>query len=157
MLQRIQSLYLALVILLGLVLLFMPVLSFTAYEHHYVMNAYKTIQSDSKEFLSKNMGVGALQGLIILISGIVIFLFKNRDLQMKLAKFNILLLAFQIAAIVMYSDVVRKAIPDQEPADVLVNFEFACTIPLISLILTYLAVRAIKKDDDLVRSADRLR
>ncbi|MCB0400964.1 MAG: DUF4293 domain-containing protein [Flavobacteriales bacterium] len=157
MLQRIQSLYLALVVILGVLLLFLPVLSFTANEHHYVMNAYKTLQLDSLEVLSKNMGVGAIQGLVILISVIVIFLFKNRGLQMKVAKLNILLLALQIAAIVMYSDVVRKSIPDQDPADVAVHFEFACTIPLISLILTYLAVRAIKKDDDLVRSADRLR
>ncbi len=156
MLQRIQSVLLAIVVVLGVVFSFIPVLEFSGYESTYLMNAYKTIKILTGEVVAKNMGVGVLQGLVILISVIVIFLFKNRGLQMKLAKLNILLLALQIAAIVFYSDTARTAI-GANAGDVIVSYKFGCIIPVISLILTYLAIRFIKKDDELVRSADRLR
>lgn len=75
---------------------------------------------------------------------------------MKLAKLNILLIALQIAAIVVYIDTVKSAI-GATSEDIVVNFKFGAAIPLLSLVLTYLAIHFIKKDDKLVRSADRLR
>ena len=62
----------------------------------------------------------------------------------------------QIAAIVMYSDRVKELM-ETEVNDVVMGFKFGAIIPVLSLILTYVAIRFIKKDDNLVRSADRLR
>ena len=39
----------------------------------------------------------------------------------------------------------------------IVNYRWICFLPFGSLILTNMASRAIKKDEALVRSADRLR
>ncbi len=157
MIQRIQTIFLVLVIILGSLFSYLPILEFTGYEATYLMNAYKTVNVvDSTEVISKNMGIGVMQGLVVLVALVIIFLFKNRQLQMKLAKLNILLIALQIAAIVMYSDTAKTAI-GPNANDVLVNYKFGAVIPVISLILTYLAIRFIKKDEDLVRAADRLR
>ena len=157
MLQRIQSLFLALVVILGVVASFIPVLNFINGDTAYAMNLYKTISlTEPSSIVSKNMGVGVLQGVILLLSLVIIFLFKNRSLQMKLAKLNILLIALEIAAIVMYIDTARNAINDSAEA-IAIGVKFGAIIPVLSLILTYLAIRFIKKDDDLVRSADRLR
>ena len=157
MLQRIQTIFLALVVILGVLLSFLPILEFTGYDGSALMNAYKTVAvEDSSIIVAKNMGIGVLQGLVILLSAVVIFQFKNRSLQIKLGKLNILLIALQIAAIVMYSDVAKTAIGPNS-ADVLVSFKFGAVIPVLSLIFTYLAIHFIKKDDKLVRSADRLR
>ena len=159
MLQRIQTIFLALVVILGIVFSFVPLLIYSGQgESLSVMNAYKTIvfYDGSSEVLIKNMGVGVMQGLIFLVAVAMILLFKNRGLQMKLGKLNILLIALQIAAIVMYSDTVETAI-GKPVEDINVSIKFGAIIPIISLILTYLAVHFIKKDDKLVRSADRLR
>lgn len=157
MLQRIQTVFLALVVIVGVLASFVPVLSFTGNETTYVMNLYKTVAvNDTSVIVSKNMGVGAMQGIVQLLAVIIIFLFKNRSLQMKLAKLNILLIALEVAAIVMYIDVVKSAI-GLTAEDIVVNFKFGAAIPLISFVLTYLAIHFIKKDDKLVRSADRLR
>ncbi len=157
MLQRIQTIFLVLVVILGVLFSFLPILGFMGYETNYVMNAYKTVAvDDATIIIAKNMGVGVMQGLVFLVALGTIFLYKNRSLQMKLSKLNILLLALQIAAIVMYSDAIKTAI-GPNANDVLVSFKFGSVIPVISLILTYLAIRFIKKDDSLVRSADRLR
>jgi hypothetical protein len=73
-----------------------------------------------------------------------------------LGKLNLLLITLQIAAIVLYSDIAKAAV-DAVPEDVVISFEIGAIIPVLSLICTYLAIKFIKKDDALVRSADRLR
>jgi len=155
MIQRIQTIFLVLVVLLGVVASFLPLLEFNGYEASYLMNAYKTVLSDGT-MLTKNMGVGALQGIIQLVALATIFLFKKRQLQIKLGKLNILLIAFQIAAIVLYSDVVREAI-GPNPEEIIVSLKLGAIIPVLSLLFSYLAVYFIKKDDKMVRAADRLR
>ncbi|MCO6498788.1 MAG: DUF4293 domain-containing protein [Vicingus serpentipes] len=155
MIQRIQTVFLALVVILGVVFFFVPILAFTSADAIYVMNAYKTVAiNDATIVIAKNMGVGVLQGIVLLLALVIIFIYKNRQLQLKLAKFNILLIAFQIAAVVMYSDVAKTAI---HTATTEVSFKLGAIIPVLSLILTYLTIRFIKKDDELVRAADRLR
>ena len=158
MLQRIQSVFLALVVLLGVAASFLPIMSFTGDGATYIMNLYKTVAiEDLSKILTKNMGVGAMQGIVQLVAIATIFLFKNRSLQIKLGKLTILLIAFQIAAIVMYSDIVKEALMVNNPFEVVVAFKLGAVIPVISLILTYLAIFFIKKDDKLVRAADRIR
>lgn len=156
MIQRIQSVFFLIVVILGAVFSFVPVLTFSQGDGAFLMTAYKTINVATESVVSNNMGVGVLQGIVILLSLVIILMFKNRGLQMKIGKLNILLLALQIAAIVMYSDAAKTAI-NTAPGEVSVGFGFGAVVPVISLILTYLGIRFIKKDDELVRSADRLR
>ena len=110
MIQRIQTIFLALVVLLGVTASFLSIMSFTDGEVIYIMELYKTVigSNDSGEFLVKNMGVGAIQGIVLLLALVTIFMFKNRSLQIKLGKLLILLIAFQITAVVMYSDTVKN-------------------------------------------------
>lgn len=156
MLQRIQTVFLLFIIIFGVVFTFFPMIEFQTEEATYVMNAYKTTIANSGDEISKNMGVGVMQGLIILLSIIIILLFKNRGLQIKLAKLNLLFIALQIAAIAMYLEPTKLAIGVVE-VDILVYYNWTLAIPIVSLILNYLAIRFIKKDDDLIRSANRLR
>jgi len=157
MIQRIQTVFLLLVIVLGVLFSFLPVLSFVSYDAGYIMGAYKTILLvDPSVVIAKNMGVGVLEGVILLVSIIVIFLYKNRRLQMKLLKLNILLVTLQVVALVMYVDAAKTVI-GPESNDVVVGFKMGALIPVLTLILTYLSIRFIKKDEDLVRAADRLR
>jgi hypothetical protein len=157
MIQRIQTIFLILVILLGVIAFLFPIMSFTGEGLTYTMNLYKTIAgNDMSNILYKNMGVGAMQGIVQLVALVAILLFKNRSLQIKIGKLIILLIAFQIAAIVMYSDTI-KSLMDVSPEDVVISFKFGAVLPVISLICAYLAVYFIRKDDKLVRSADRLR
>jgi glucan phosphoethanolaminetransferase (alkaline phosphatase superfamily) len=157
MIQRIQTVFLTLVVLLGVAASFLPILTFTSDGASYLMNLYKTVASEELSIvLTKNMGVGAMQGIVQLTAIATLLLFKNRSLQIKIGKLTILLIAFQIAAIVMYSDTVKSLI-GKNPEDVIVDFNLGALLPVLSLICAYLAVHFIKKDDQLVRSADRLR
>jgi len=157
MLQRIQSVLLAVVVLLSIGFSFLSLFEFSGYEATYVMGAYKTtLVGDATSVIAKSMGVGVLQGIILLVSLVVIFLFKKRQLQMKLLKLNLLLITLQIVAIVMYTDAVKSAM-GPNPEDIVMGLKIGAAVPVLCLILVYVAIRFIKKDEDLVRAADRLR
>ena len=158
MIQRIQSLFLLLVALLGIVFSFTPIIELIDYENFFTMNAYYVFitEENSHEIVFKNMGVGVLAGIITLLATYIIFLYKNRGLQLKLSKLILLLLTLKLVAIFIYSEAATSRITTNEE-HLLINYKIGITIPILSLLFTYLAIHFIKKDDELVRSADRLR
>ena len=133
MIQRIQSIYLLVAtIAMNLVSFKVPV---------WTLNKELTYaQDDSKLFI--------LTITASLFSAIAIFLFKNRKFQMKLIR---------LAVLVISIIAVRLGL-------LLGNSEFVFTLNynciallLFALSALVMAYRGVKKDDDLVRSLDRIR
>lgn len=91
---------------------------------------------------------GALVSLLILI---VIFLYKNRKLQMRLCLLSILLLLALNASMYFLSDTFAKVLATDP------MFRLTFVFPVIAVVLIILAYRSINKDEQLVRSLDRLR
>ena len=159
MIQRIQSLFLLVIALSGIIFLFTPILEIINYESFYTMNAFNVFEMENnvKTPLKSNIGLAIMSIIITLLSGIIIFLYKNRPLQIKLSKFLILLLALELAALFFYSDAAKSFLSDTTKDQISISYKIGVVIPIISLIFAYLTIRFIKKDDELVRSADRLR
>jgi len=89
--------------------------------------------------------------LIVLISLITVFLYRKRKIQMKLAAGLIVLVCLLIlAAAYYYISVTMKYSGEIKPG---IN---VIILPIL-LVLSYLAYRGIKKDEELVKSYDRLR
>lgn len=96
------------------------------------------------------LGLCILSGLVSLIA---IFLFGNRALQARLgggAAIASLLLAV-LAVFVVYQTT------QQLPVDGNTHYGAGLALPGLAAIFNWLAVRFIHKDENLVRSADRLR
>jgi len=89
--------------------------------------------------------------LIALISAVSIFLYKNRRQQMKLAIILIILSSVLTAALVIYGFILTS----QNGGRIRLNLSIILPFPMI--ITSLLAYRGIKKDEELVRSYDRLR
>lgn len=83
---------------------------------------------------------------------IAIFLFKNRSLQMTLSRIAIIanIIGMVLAVILFMQD-------SQTLGDALPKEEFGLGLPVLSIIFTAFALRFIKKDENLVKSMDRLR
>ncbi|MBT8195613.1 MAG: DUF4293 domain-containing protein, partial [Bacteroidia bacterium] len=92
----------------------------------------------------------AIASLLILIA---IFMFKNRPLQVKLSRLSTVLLLVFVVLIFYYTDYMI-GLNEVETKSIYVTGTY---LPFVAIILLLLAVRAIKKDEALVRSADRLR
>lgn len=135
MIQRIQSLYLLIVTALFTVLFFTKFV---------VMNEVGYGVTDSVYMM-------ILTAVIALLSLGTIFCFNNRTLQVRVSIFNMLLMLgwYVMAAYVTYKDLGTPFW--------CCDMKIVLTFPLISMILDYLAIRGILKDDALVKSYDRLR
>ena len=146
MIQRIQSIYL--LVAVGIQILF-------GLGTYFTFNS-KTLTGEGL-FNSEGIQIGGdsktmfLSFLIAGLSFVSIIAFKNRKLQIKLANGAALLVIAEVVFLVRsYIDL---EVIDQE------NLSIGFTVYLIpiAMILNLLAVKYIKKDDDLVKSVDRIR
>ncbi len=88
----------------------------------------------------------------ILLTAAAIFLFRKRGLQLILVNVSFLLNVVLIALVYLYYINYVEKLSKVTPA-----YQFGIFLPILSLILLVLASRAIRKDEALVKSADRLR
>ncbi len=157
MIQRIQTVYLALAAAALAIAFFFPVISFINEGQIWLDVYLKGFQDNSAPLvgLSNNLLIPLmiLVILVIVMAVSAVFLYKNRKLQMRLARLGIVLLLVVIALIFFYyANILAKATstaPDFNHPGVY--------LLLVSLAMFILANRSISKDDKLVRSADRLR
>lgn len=137
MIQRIQTLYMILVAIVA------GGLSF-------VFNLY-TLEKGGDVFAKDDLlYVGLFMGSAVLAL-VTIFLFKNRKLQFVLNRFNIL---FHLILLGIF---VYRMLNLSGEMENISEKGIGVILPLISIVLLVLANRAIKKDEDLVKSVDRLR
>lgn len=84
------------------------------------------------------------------LSLITIFLFKNRQLQFVMGRLNMLINLFLLGLLIYVSQTLSGEASVSEKG-------IGMFIPVIVILLLVIANRAIKKDEDLVKSVDRLR
>lgn len=136
MIQRIQSIYLLIVTILSVVICFYP---------------YATLNGSELSYTSSII-YGGIATLIPIIAFVAIFLFHKRILQMRLCSFTCVLLLFQAIYMIVSFFIAAKGMPEGTS-----HLYMPVIVPFINIILTYLAIRGIGKDEAMVRAADRLR
>jgi hypothetical protein len=155
MIQRIQSLYLFLTTLLSLLLFEGSFLSFTEKSGSVLNVTFNAILrntgSTGFEPVEKLIPLSVLIILIPVFSLVTIFLYKNRKIQMRLALSVIILIAGFVLLSIYYTSVICL----KYNAQIVPGYKMF--IPLLLIVFNYLAYKGIKKDEDLVRSYDRLR
>lgn len=154
MIQRIQSLYLLLVVALMSITLFVPIAMFTV-ESGEVFTLTSFSLSSALQSQS-TLWMGILLSLATALPLVTIFLFKNRMLQVRLCAVEIVLLLGCIAFMLIYF---WLSSANALEANVIVHRQFgwAAIMPIVALVFTSLAARATFKDEVLVRSLDRIR
>ncbi|GAB1415506.1 DUF4293 domain-containing protein [Paludibacter sp.] len=155
MIQRIQSLYLFFIVALTSVTLFMPVAGLHNVENSiiYELN-YKglfSIDNSGDELIASTWMLTALMVIIPLLSLITIFLFKNRFLQLRLIIFNIVIMAGFYILLFIYLWQFGKIL------DAKMFVEIPSAFPLIGIVLSIMALKAVSKDISLIKSLNRIR
>jgi hypothetical protein len=154
MLQRIQSVYLLLVVILSGVAFYSPVATLLAKNATYIVSYKGVYQIDAVEghiFQSPAWGISVFALLIPITALVTFFLFKNRKLQAGLGYLNIGFIAMYYASVFAYT----CAAAGRYAAEWTLHYNII--LPVICAILTFMAVSAIKKDEALVKSHERLR
>lgn len=150
MIQRIQTIYLLLVVALGTALMFLPVVQLVTPEDAAVQQMWE-LTPLSLTALNGWWGLTLATVLIPALALVDIFLYKKRLLQARLNIFTVMLCLgwYGVLAIMIWFAGMNMGTEW--------HIEFAACLPLICLVLTMMATRAILKDEALVRAADRIR
>jgi CDP-diglyceride synthetase len=152
MIQRIQTLYLATAAFVLGLMLQSPIVSFVIDGKIYDLTSYKLVNSqDASDVIFSNYPLAVLIIVTSLLAFITIIFFKNRKLQMKLTLFN-WILTLGIYVLIAYYYFQAQAIKQ-----LIFSFRLPIIYPAIAFILLVLAFKAIKKDEEIIQSIDRIR
>lgn len=156
MIQRIQSLWflLAAMMLLGLLLIPIVKLDILSTDLSYTLTA-GTLKEILHGKLLRNFSLWWVNISVIITATYVlcmILLYKNRTLQIALSYVGI------IVIVMMYFILAQAVKNIFYKIDLHANnYTIACLFPSVAIAFILFAIRAIRKDENLIKAADRLR
>jgi hypothetical protein len=144
MIQRIQSIYLLISTILSGGLIFV----FNLWKNEEGINFFVMDSFNSENVILKIMAV--LFFVSAALTFIAIFQFKKRQLQFVMGRLSILTNFILLGIVVYFSQNLSGEIKVSEKG-------IGLLIPILSILFVVIANKAIKKDEELVKSVDRLR
>ena len=147
MIQRIQTVYIFCAAVITALLFVFDFAEIAVNGELYVFNV--TGIRHGEEVIFDGLPLMGFTGLITLLHVVAIFMYKNRIRQIRMLAFTIILLLGLIGIMFYF---LHSGFKSPEVA-----YQIPITFPLIAAIFDYLAIRAIGKDEALVRSLDRIR
>lgn len=151
MIQRLQTLYLLLALAATIVCLCLPIASIEPKGMGVSIEVFNLIVTGSKGAIS--FSTWPLFTLLLATCPLdiaAIMLYKKRKTQIRLCNWSIILC---LAWYAYYAFMILGTFQQLGTW----NASFAVCLPLIAVILYALAIRGIRKDEELIRSADRIR
>ena len=154
--QRIQTVFLVVVIISLIGSIFLPIWGFTestGKKHVLYALHYAVKENGSTEQVSTYMPY-SITAMLSIAAATVAFMsigkYKNRYTQMKLGAFNSLLIAGTMASSVYFATQLSKTVQGG-------YFGFGLWLPGAAVICNLLANQFIRRDERIVKDSDRLR
>ena len=144
--QRIQTLYMLVALVMMAAFAFLTSFSFDVAGNEYVVGTLST-GVDGKT--SINLLMLCLNGLVVVLTAIAIFSYKNLKLQKRLCSISIILL---IALLISIGVMILGATDEQN-----LSIDISNVLPVVSLFLLFLAYRGISRYQRILSDSDRLR
>ena len=153
--QRIQTVFLAMVVICMTVCIFLPIGIFndsvTGDSHQLYPIHYTVVSKDQKATSYFPYAISAvLMAAAATLAGISVTKFDNRIAQIKIGTLNSLVLALVMIAMVVFFNPLAKAYPDG-------RLGMNLWITFAAVTFNWLALRFIRRDEKLVRDSERLR
>lgn len=153
MIQRIQTLYLFIAFVLMLLLFFFPLAEILSGEGQLYSFRFDGLHYAGHETVYiQTVPTIILLSVIVAITFISIFLYRRRVTQMRINFFNMLLMLGYAGLVYFYVQDFSNSLESE-----FVRYKLFDAFPFVAAIFTYLAIRAIGKDEALIRSIDRIR
>lgn len=155
--QRIQTLYLGLAIIINGVIAYLSFWSLVADSIvRSIFSVYAEAENAESTVILPSKYVLLVALLSLLLSLIIILIYKKRQNQIKLGKLNLILQTALVVFIFLSIDQSANS-GIQLVENVAITYSMGTYLSLIPIVFIFLAVRAIRKDEALVRAADRIR
>jgi len=155
MIQRIQTVYLLIIVILSGFVIFSPLADLlnNADKLYYLVDfkGISLIQTTGNVIESRIWALTSVSMVVPILALIAIFSYKNRIKQIRLTVINMLfMLCFYVFLVLFIWPACSRLHADW-------HLRVVSVFPLVNLILSYLAIGAIGKDEKLIKSLDRLR
>jgi hypothetical protein len=152
MIQRIQSVYLFLALIITGSLFYLDLAELASPVNSYTLT-YKGLitTGEASTMAMPALALNILLLLAVALTAVTIFIYKKRMIQIRLCALNMGLHAGISIMIFYFGKMAAKEFQTE------LSFNWPLILPLISLILIFLAMRAIGKDEALIRSLNRIR
>jgi hypothetical protein len=161
MIQRVQSLYLAAAVLFWSLLFFVPVLVFDGggYSLHIFISSAELSRSDGSAIESPFSFLPMLAlALSSTLASMAIFLFRKRRIQWVVSAIAGLLgIIFCILWFLEMRQALTSSMTDHPELNLSAFRSLGLMLPVTSLLFIWAAMKGIKKDENLVKSLDRIR
>lgn len=151
MIQRIQTVYLLVVAALSTLLLMTPLADLFSPKAPFYFYAIGVTDAATGASVYSTIPIFVLLLATIILSVFTITQYKKRTLQIRLANINTILISLFYGLFFLYFWLIK------EPLTVTLGLRIILALPIVSLIMNWLAIRAIKADEALVKSLDRIR
>ena len=153
MIQRIQTLWLFLVFLMAALTMFFPLATFHGANGELMKMGIFAVEGAGDIAVPNVSVIGVLVALLAVLGMGNIFQFNNRKRQLKINMVAMLVNMGLVIAIFLLADKIAALDDVLDKYD----FEFAAYFPVASVLFLILANRNIRKDEALVKQADRIR
>lgn len=150
--QRRQSVYLFLVFILSIILFTGPLASVSSGDAIYFLKHSGVTELSGERLNVSTWPLTAMISISTLLSFLTIFSYLKRPRQMRMTLF---LMFFNLGLVAVVAYYVAYVMHNYNGEQFL--FEWRIVIPPVMLVLLILAFRGIRKDELLVRAADRIR
>ncbi len=151
MIQRIQTLYMTVVVVMMWTLFFTSPAALTSVDGNTIielgLDALPTADNGNE---MSTVIMRVYVAIVAVLTMLCIVLYRKRRIQMRISIFTLLLC---IGYYVLFGIYIYAAIG----MDYLIEWKLPVTFPLVAAILMYLSFRAILHDELLVKSLDRIR
>ena len=147
MIQRIQSLYLLISAILVALLFVLPFAEIVQDGAIYLFNSKGIILDGTLK--ENGAALSILIGIVVALHGFALLSYKHRIRQMRVIVFSILVMLGLFGMFFFFTY--------YSFSGARISFKISLVFPLVAIILDYLAIRAIGKDEALIRSIDRIR
>ena len=154
MIQRIQSLFLLAASILSAIIVIHPISSMIlsgGLEYEFLPYGLISV-GDSSELMYNTFPIIVLAIITTILNITTIFIYKKRNLQMRICVYNILLTIGLIISIFGYYFLIKRSFDISTHA-----FSYTVVMPFVNIILIFQAFRGIRRDDLLLKSYNRLR
>ncbi|MBL0034268.1 MAG: DUF4293 domain-containing protein [Flavobacteriales bacterium] len=158
MIQRKQTVFLALAALLAGLMFAFPLVSYERMDHQeFLLKLWGLFNGDGRTVpdVALKLPVHAVTAILAALLLVCIFLYGSRARQLRFVRMTYLFaLALQVGVLITHMSV-RAYLA--QGSSVEYSFGPAFFFPIGILVFSFLAERGIRKDEELVKSMDRLR
>ncbi len=154
MIQRLQTIYFLIAALLIGALFFVPfaeIVSAKGEIYRFDLKGFYSTDSLNPTILIGNLSIVILDVISIILLIVSLIQYKNRSRQILLSRLTIFILLILIALNCLNLWRSVNFVPGNY------QLKIFLVLPLIAIVLIYMAIKAIKKDEKFLKSANRIR